>query len=33
MKFNLSITISVIVALVALISPILTTLLNNRYLP
>lgn len=32
MKFNLSITISVIVALVALISPILTTLLNNRYL-
>ena len=32
MKFNLSITISAIVALVALISPILTTLLNNRYL-
>ena len=31
-KIDLTITISVIVALCAIISPIFTTLLNNRYL-
>ena len=31
MKFDLNLTITAIIALIALISPIITTIINNRY--